>query len=258
MNIREDAAKYYDLQSIPIDDVAFYGARIPSPDAHILELGCGTGRVLLPLACQCGFIHGIDSSAAMLAQCREKLGRAALPAGKARVTEADITDFHLNVRFDLIIAPFRVMQNLETDDQVSGLMNGIRSHLAPGGAAILNAFYPNRPPDEMRRTWCNTGEHLDGETALPDGGRMVRSHRRPRLQPHPLVCYPELIYRQYAASGALEDEAVLKIAMRCWYPEELEKLVSDHGFRVTDRWGGYKGETWGQGSELVIQFANSP
>jgi SAM-dependent methyltransferase len=254
VNIREDAAKYYDIQSIPIDDVAFYRARIPSPEARVLELGCGTGRVLVPLASECGFIHGIDSSAAMLAQCREKLDRAGLPAGKAQVTHGDITDIYVDGRFDLIIAPFRVVQNLETDVQVSGLMYGIRRHLAPGGTAILNAFHPNRPPEEMRKTWCTSDEHLDGETALPDGGRLVRSHRRPCLQSDPLVCYPELIYRQYAASGALEDEAVLKIAMRCWYPAELEKMVADHGFRTTGRWGGYQGEVWGEGPELVIQF----
>jgi hypothetical protein len=133
-------------------------------------------------------------------------------------------------------------------------MGGIRRHLAPGGSAILNCFNPNRTADELRRSWCVDGEKVDGERGLPDGGRLVRSERRPRLQPEPLVLYPELVYRRYAAGGALEDEAVLRFAMRCWYPAELENLVSQHGFRTTRRWGGYKGEAWGEGTELVVQF----
>ena len=255
MNIREDAAQYYDIQNIPIDDVPFYRERVPGPDARILELGCGTGRVLLPLARECAFIHGVDASPAMLAYCRKKLDRAGIPPESALITEGDITTLDLNARFDLITAPFRVMQNLETDAEVSALMKVLRQHLAPRGTAILNAFRPFLSADEMRNSWCVPGEILDGETKLPNGGRLVRSHRRPRIQPEPIVCYPELIYRRYSASGALEDEAILKIAMRCWYPDELEKLVTDCGFQVINRWGGYQGEAWGDGPELVIQFA---
>ena len=42
--------------------------------------------------------------------------------------------------------------------------------------------------------------------------------------------------------------------MGCWYPSELERLVVEHGFRVVERWGGYAGEAWGSGPELVVQF----
>jgi hypothetical protein len=92
---------------------------------------------------------------------------------------------------------------------------------------------------------------------LPDGGRLVRSHRRPHLQSDPLVVYPELIYRRYSAAGRLQDEVVQQIAMRCWYPPELQKLVTDRGLQTIGRWGGYEWEVWGEGPELVIQFSQS-
>jgi hypothetical protein len=209
--------------------------------------------VLVPLARACGFVHGIDNSAAMLASCRAKVEAAGL-AHKTTITEADITDLHLDERFDLIIAPFRVMQTLEADDEVAGMMRTIREHLAPHGTAILNAFCPNVSREEALRTWVRQEEQLDGETPLPGGGKLVRSHTRPRMQSEPLIGYPELIYRRYSATGDLEDEAILKIAMRFWYPEELEQLVITNGFRVTDRRGGYHGENWGEGPELVIRF----
>jgi hypothetical protein len=50
------------------------------------------------------------------------------------------------------------------------------------------------------------------------------------------------------------NEALLKIAMRCYYPDQFEKLIADHGFQIMCRWGGYQGEAYGQGPELVIQF----
>ena len=132
-DIRAEAAKYYDVSPTIPDDIAFYQARLPASDAAVLELGCGTGRVLLPLAAWCGFIHGIDRSQAMLARCLQKVQAAAIPPSKASVELGDITDFALGQRFDLIIAPYRVFQLLETDAQVEGLFQCVRAHLATRG-----------------------------------------------------------------------------------------------------------------------------
>ena len=141
-DIRAEAAKYYDVNPTIPDDIAFYQARLPSSGAAVLELGCGTGRVLLSLAAVCGFIHGIDRSQAMLARCLQKMQAAAIPPTKARVELGDITDFALGRAFDLIIAPYRVFQLLETEAQVDGLFQCVRAHLAPGGTCILNVFHP--------------------------------------------------------------------------------------------------------------------
>jgi len=62
----------------------------------------------------------------MIFICHEKLVKAGVPQTKARIIEGDITDFKLDRTFDLIIAPFRVLQNLETDQEVDGLFQCIR------------------------------------------------------------------------------------------------------------------------------------
>src|SRR4030067_2512004 len=141
--IRLEAASFYDSDHDMPNDIPFYQARIPTPAASILELGCGTGRVTLALVPHCSYIHGLDLSPAMLTICREKLAKADLPSGRVRVEEGDIANFDLARSFDLIIAPFRVLQNLDTDAQVDGLFECIRRHLAPGGSCILNVFRPN-------------------------------------------------------------------------------------------------------------------
>src|SRR5215471_11886530 len=152
-DIRAEAAKYYDVNPTIPDDMSFYQARLPSSQAVVLELGCGTGRVLIPLAARCRAIQGIDISEAMLAHCRQKLQAAGIPPSKAQVTHSDITHFALGRTFDLIIAPYRVFQLLETDAQVDGLFRCVRDHLAPGATCILNVVHIHQDPGTLRQEW---------------------------------------------------------------------------------------------------------
>jgi cyclopropane fatty-acyl-phospholipid synthase-like methyltransferase len=145
LDLRAEAARYYDLNPNTLVDVPFYIDRLPKPDARVLELGCGTGRASLPLAAECAFLHGLDLSEAMLDVCREKIATRRLGPDRIVVEHADITDYEPGSPFDLIIAPYRVMQNLETDEQLDGLFRCIRRHLAPEGRCILNVFHPFKP-----------------------------------------------------------------------------------------------------------------
>jgi len=252
IDIRLEAARFYDSNPATPNDVPFYQALVPSPDCSILELGCGTGRVTLPLIPYCREIYGLDNSAAMLSFCRQKLAAASIPANKAQVAEGDITRFDFGRRFDFIIAPFRVLQNLETDAEVDGLFHCIRQHLALHGACILNVFQPMYRPEMLRQKWVRPDEKFDWEVPV-EGGKIVCSDRRPCMDPERLVLYPELVYRMFIA-GKVAEEVVLKLVMRCYYPDTFERLIQDHGFTILNRWGGYAGEAYGQGPELVIQF----
>src|SRR5215467_6877815 len=228
-DIRAEAAKYYDVSPTIPDDLAFYPARLPSSDAAILELGCGTGRVLLPLAAVCSCIHGIDRSQAMLACCRQKVQAAAIPSTKAQVELGDITDCALGRTFDLIIAPYRVFQLLETDVQVDGLFRCVRTHLAPGGTCILNVFHPQGGFARVQQEWGTTTEVFRWEV-LVDGVRLRCDERLLRLDPERRILCPELVYRRFVGDTWVED-AVLRIPRRCYAPEEFEQVILAHGFR---------------------------
>ena len=243
-DIRFEVARYYDLNPEPPVDIPFYRALVPSPQASVLELGCGTGRVLIPFARSCGFIHGIDSSQAMLQICREKLGESE----NARITLGDICDFDLGRRFDLIIAPYRVLQNLETDAQLDGLFRCVRAHLSATGTCVLNVFRPKW----QAREWLRDGETFNWEVRI-EGGRVTCHDRRRRVDVERRILYPELIWRRYRGD-ALVEEGSLQIPMRCYPPEDFTTLITSHGFRIVNRWGGYAGEAYGDGPELVVQF----
>jgi hypothetical protein len=63
----------------------------------------------------------------------------------------------------------------------------------------------------------------------------------------------ELVYRRYVDDAWVED-AVLQIPRRCCAPDEFAQVILAHGFRIIQRWGGYAGERYGEGPELVVQF----
>lgn len=247
---RAQTARYYDLAPPPFDDISFYRQRVHSHRTIVLELGCGTGRVLVPLAENGLAIHGLDSSPAMLEICRERLATANIPPNVASVGLGDISAFSLGQKFDLLIAPYRVFQNLESDEQVDGFFRCVREHLVPGGSCILNVFRPLSSPDELPKRWDK--EHLCWEKFI-DGKRMTCHETRPRMNWEPLIIYPGIIYRTYAGD-TLEHEADLQIAMRCYYPEQFLELISSHRFEVINKWGGYAGEPYGEGPELVVEF----
>jgi hypothetical protein len=197
----------------------------------------------------------LDISQAMLNICKRKLKSEHLPKSKARVEVADITDFNLGRKFDLIIAPYRVFQNIEQDEQIEGFFKCVRKHLAADGSCILNIFKPLRSREELIKDWTGCeGENLFSDMVI-QGKRVTAHEKRLGIDKAKYVIYPALVYRIYDGD-ILEDEQVLEIAMRCYWPDEFEKLIADHGFEIKNRWGGYDGELYGQGNELGIEFDN--
>jgi len=249
---RGGSAKFYDLAPDMPDDIPFYLERLPAGHPKVLELGCGTGRVSVPLALRSSYFLGIDSSAAMAARCEERLREAGIGESMASVQVADITQLSGANEYDFIVAPYRVMQNLETDEQVEGLLHSIYANLRVGGRAILNAFNPRFGADEIVQLWSQEEEMLSWTVETADG-RVECYERRKGVTSEPLVIYPDLIYRHFV-QDELVDEAVLSIAMRCYYPDEFLSLISNASFAICETWGGYAGEKYGEGSELVVEF----
>ena len=108
-DLRAEPAKFYDLIPTTPDDIPFYVDRLPSAESRVLELGCGTGRVAIPLAAHCRSVHGLDLSEAMIRIGLSKVSAAGL-ANRVRLEVGDISSFELPQRFNFIIAPFRVFQ----------------------------------------------------------------------------------------------------------------------------------------------------
>lgn len=249
---RHGNAFYYDLEAPPFDDVSFYVQQI-SREAAVLELGCGTGRVLIPLAQHVQTITGVDYSAEMIAVCQKKLAMHPPTRCSVHLQVGDITALNLGRAFDVIIAPYRVFQALASDDAVEGFFHTVSRHLNAHGVCILNVFFPRRDKATLQHTWCQPNEVLQWEKTLDDGTRVVHTEEYKIIDREKMILYPKLIYRRYR-DAQLFEEFIQPIAMRVYYPEEFTSLVKAHGFSISERWGGYAGEVYGVGPELVLKF----
>jgi SAM-dependent methyltransferase len=213
-----------------------------------LELGCGTGRVLIPAAQAGCRITGIDQSKAMLARCRAKVDALSTDM-RARITlvEADITRFDLDGQFNLAIVPFRPIQHLTNVEDQLGFFRCVREHLLPGGRLIFDVFNPNLA---MLVAPISAEETEDTpEFILPDGRRLRRTYRTVRKRPSEQYNDVELIYY-------LDDRRLVQpFPFRYFFRFEVEHLLARCGFEVTALYGGFDRSPFADGSPEMIFMA---
>jgi len=140
------SAVFYDLVSAHDPalkgDVAFYAQRIPR-GSWVLELGCGTGRVGLPLAQDDRAVVGLDLSPAMLQRAQAKRARlAAEVAQRTGFVLGDMTRFDLKTEFDAVIAPFFGFSHLPPGEARRQAFACIARALRPAGLAVIHAIRP--------------------------------------------------------------------------------------------------------------------
>jgi SAM-dependent methyltransferase len=239
-------------------DIAFFVDAAREAGGPVLELGCGTGRVLIPTARAGVEIGGVAASADMLAVCRER--RAEEPeAVRSRVAlvHADMRRFAIDRSFALATIPFRPFQHLLTvDDQLSCLAS-IRHHLVDRGTLILDVFNPSldllvsfRPGEEFGR---------EPEFTTPDGRRVVRwqtfvsGDRFNQINEH------QLIYHVRHPDGR-EERLVQQLTIRYLFRFEVEHLLARAGFAVEHLYGGYDRSAYGSTypGELVFVARKLP
>ena len=136
-------ARFYDPDLGDLDtDIQMYEQFAARCDSPILELGCGTGRVLIPLARQGYRITGVDASAAMLERARGKVAEENL-SERVTLVEQEMRKLELEERFNLVFAALNSFAHLHTtDDQLAALAR-IQRHLNPGGLLVLDMFNPD-------------------------------------------------------------------------------------------------------------------
>lgn len=128
------------------NDIDFYKREAKKIKGKVLEVACGTGRLYLEFLKEGVDVYGIDISGEMLGILKEKASRVGL---RPKVYKADMRNFKINRKFNLILVPFRsFMHILTVDDQIKSLKN-FKKHLAPKGKLILNFFFPK--PELMVR-----------------------------------------------------------------------------------------------------------
>ena len=246
------AAEFYD-HVVPYrerQDVAFFVEMARQAGGRVLEVGCGTGRVLIPTARAGIEIVGLDASAAMLGLCRQKLARE--PADvQSRVTlaEGDMRRFDFEresspgANFALATIPFRPFQHLLTVEDQLACLASIHRHLAPGGRLVLDVFNPSLPHLVDKQDVTDLlGE--EPEFTMPDGRRVRRTNPILSRDLFNQVQDIELIYHVTHADGR-EEHLVHRLQMRYFFRFEVEHLLARSGFEVENLYAEYDRSPYG-------------
>ena len=223
-------ARYYDATYATLrsaQDIDFYRELAVASRGPVLELGVGTGRVLLPIAAKGIPVTGLDRSPRMLQVLRAKPIPPTL-----RLLCAPMQDFDLGAdRFTLIYAAFRGFQHLlEVEDQLRCLAC-VRRHLAPGGVFAFDVFAPifaslaqgGRPEVDDARF------ELEGESVV----RYVRTAVDVVAQRLDVA----VRYERSRAGEIVSNEST-PLAMRYFFRYELEHLLARAGFS-SEFYGGF-------------------
>jgi SAM-dependent methyltransferase len=251
-----ELAVIYDAIYADRDDADFWQAMAAAAGGGpILELGCGTGRVLLPLARAGIEITGLDLSAQMLERCGAKLHTESPEVReRVRLLAADMTSFDLGRRYAAIICPFAGFQQLRTVEQQLACLERCRTHLLSHGTLVLDLPNPDPAPAEYARDEPGEGE-ATAQLVEWTEGRWIRWWMTvvgyDRLQQ---VNECEVTYEIIAADGAMRRMSET-LFLRYTFRYELEHLLVRAGFRIVALYGDYDRSSFVDESPAMIVVA---
>ncbi len=233
-------------------DVDFFVDMAQEAHGAVLELGCGTGRILIPTAKSDVDITGLDLSSEMLTVCRNSLDKASsVIRRRVNLIEADMRDFSIDQKFSLITIPFRAFHHLiEAKDQIACL-SCVYKHLQNGGRLILDLFNPSLPYIYDKR--FRKVKEEEAPFMLPDGREVRRLSRLISSDLVNQVIDIEFIYEWKNEKGKLKHRTH-PFKMRYLFRYEVEHLLARTGFSLETVYADYKKSPFGSEypGELIV------
>jgi SAM-dependent methyltransferase len=246
-------ARFYDLDFGERQDdllmIEQFAARCGSP---ILELACGTGRLLIPLARKGYEVTGVDISEAMLERARRKVTVEGLDR-RVTLLRQDMQELALKGTYALAFCSLNsFMHLLTTDDQLTALRR-IRGHLQPGGLLVLDVFNP----DLARLLEARGQVSLDKVMVNPDTGNRLMRFGTQTVDLAEQTLHVTYVVDEVDGHGGVE-RTLFPFSIRYLFRSELELLLRHAGYQVEAIYGSYDLEEFSGESERLVAVARRP
>ncbi|AFG38513.1 class I SAM-dependent methyltransferase [Spirochaeta africana] len=231
-------------QQLP--DLQFYLALAGQTGSDLLELGCGTGRLSLPLVAHGMRVTGVDLDPHMLAFARQEA--AALPEEQRsllRLVQMDVCRLQLPDRYDLVLFPYHSIGHIGPGTPLQQLAEGCARHLRVGGRCVLSLLQP------------------DDELCRPDGSELRHLERFCDPDGHDIDCYESTRYS--AATRRLrfdwfydlaDDREMLHISNELFLHtgEEVQQACMAAGLQLERSYGDFDGSPYTPDSPELLQI----
>jgi SAM-dependent methyltransferase len=230
-------ARYYDLlHNELVDDIEFLINVAETTGGPLLELGCGTGRILLPLARSGHRVLGVDASPEMLAVARTRLA-GERPAVQSRVAlrQADFTEIDLDEEFGLAIIAYNTLMHL-APQAVAKSLTTVRRYLRPNGMLFIDVDNPTDVHDPgqdglllMDRTASDAERDeivVLSVSSIGDGERQTRE--------------TTWLIDVSPANGGPVKRTVAQSTLHYYFAHQLQQILQTAGFRPVGQFGDYQ------------------
>jgi ubiquinone/menaquinone biosynthesis C-methylase UbiE len=245
----DEYAPFYDWENartVARRDVRFWQRLAAAQDGRVLELGCGTGRIALPVARTGARLVGIDRSAAMLARARQRLRRAHLQE-RAFLVRGDIRDLPFRARggFALVMAPYGIVQSLIREADLQATLASVARVLRKGGLFGIDLV-----PDLPRWSEYNRRLSLAGRRGRATTLSLVESVRQDRRKGL-TIFDQEYIERR----GAEQRVHRFALTFRTLSVPQMTARLEGAGFRIQAVLGDYQGGPWDPRADVWVILA---
>ncbi|MBS3816214.1 MAG: class I SAM-dependent methyltransferase [Candidatus Thermoplasmatota archaeon] len=233
--------EHYDAWTEREVDIPFYKKQVKKYGDPVLELGCGTGRITIPIAREGFDITGLDLSRELLRRAKEKAEKEELDI---RWIEGDMRKFSLDQDFNLIFVPFNTIQHILSLEELERVFEDVKQHMKTDGRFIVEFFNPdldilNRDPQE---------EHEVMEYEDPNGEGKVKITEKTSYEKAKQMLHLNWFYN-------FEDRRVTKEwTSRIWFPKEVDEVFKYNDFETEHKYGDFDESpfTNNSGQQIVV------
>ncbi|GAC1299474.1 MAG: class I SAM-dependent methyltransferase [Ktedonobacteraceae bacterium] len=239
-------APFYDAEHAHFnEDVDLYVNFAELRGGPLLELACGSGRLLRPLA-QAGYeLTGVDTSAKMLELARQKLAEAGV-AARCQLTRQNMSTLQLGKKFQMVFIALGSFGHVCTRKAQQQALHAIRSHLTTGGAFILDISN-----EDARYMESMSGQMLHQGTWQLDDGSLLTHFVSPASSTTAHLLDLAHFYDTHKQGEAVH-RTITHTQLYLFERNEMELLLEQAGFTVKDVYGNYDLSQYEHGSPRMI------
>ncbi len=245
-------ARFYDAENRDkTDDLAMYSRLAADCAGEILDIGCGTGRVLIHLAQEGHRVRGIDNDRRMLDRLRRKLALMPQLQDKISFVQADVLRHKYERGFSLILLTYNALMHFREQESQIALLGRLRGWLADDGKLVIDL--PNAGPvfaSEDTDALTLERSFIDDES-----GHMIMLQSVSALDRAAQLLHIDWIYDEIDGDGAVIRH-LAPHTLRYFFLPELRLLLERCGFTLDEVYGDTEDGAYVADSERMIVYAS--
>lgn len=213
--------EFYDLLHRKCIDTKLFAKILKPYGKKVLELGCGTGRIAIPLANADYQVTGIECAPDMIKRFEKK----GYDRSKIKIIQGDARDFQLNETFDIILLCNNFINNFIDSLDIIRCLTCCRSHMHSKSVIIIEVSVPEV---------C----YMNGERKIESNLKFVTERGTIVVdQFHASFDILEQIEEDHILIQEIEGDKILRSAnahdLLSWYwPREIRSLVREAKLQI--------------------------